>query len=107
MAQSANVVTLTDQNFEAEVLRQDGPVLVDFWAEWCGPCVRLGPTIAQIADELAGKVRVGKLNVDDNPRTAERYQVMSIPTVLVFRKGEVAKSLVGLLPKSSYLAALA
>ncbi len=107
MAESQNLITFTDKNFETEALQAKGPVLVDFWAEWCPPCVRLGPTIAAIADELAGKVRVGKLNVDDFPALAARYQVMSIPTVIVFRDGKVDKTLVGLQPKSSYLGALA
>src|SRR5205814_2183571 len=77
MAESNNVIEVTDANFEVEVLKSQGPVLVDFWAEWCGPCVRLGPTIAELADELAGKVKVGKLNVDQSPVTAQRYRVMS------------------------------
>jgi thioredoxin 1 len=106
MAETKNLIHFTDANFEGEVLKSDAPVLVDFWAEWCGPCVRLGPTIAEIADELAGKAKIGKLNVDENPQVAQRYRVMSIPTVMVFRKGEVVKSLVGLQPKTQYLKAL-
>jgi thioredoxin 1 len=107
MADSKNLVQFTDANFESEVLKSDAPVLVDFWAEWCGPCVRLGPTIAEIADELAGKAKIGKLNVDENPQVAMRYKVMSIPTVMVFKKGEIVRSLVGLQPKTQYLKALA
>ena len=106
MAESKNLQQFTDAGFETEVLGSESPVLVDFWAEWCGPCLRLGPTIAEIADDLAGKVRVGKLNVDDNPETAQRYKVMSIPTVMIFMKGAPVKTLVGLQPKAQYVKAL-
>ena len=106
MADSKNLIHFTDQNFDAEVLKSDGPVLVDFWAEWCGPCVRLGPTIAELADELAGKAKIGKLNVDENPAVAQKYKVMSIPTVMIFKKGEVSKALIGLQPKTQYVQAL-
>ncbi|HVY61418.1 MAG TPA: thioredoxin [Planctomycetota bacterium] len=107
MAESKNLHAFTDDNFESEVLKSETPVLVDFWAEWCGPCVRLGPTIAEIADELAGKAKIGKLNVDESPQTAQKYRVMAIPTVMVFKKGEIVRSLQGLQPKSQYLKALA
>jgi thioredoxin 1 len=106
MAESTHLREFNDANFESEVLKAEGPVMVDFWAEWCGPCLRLGPTIAELADELSGKVRVGKLNVDDNPAVAQRYRVMSIPTVMIFKAGAPAKTLVGLQPKSQYVKAL-
>lgn len=92
-------VTLTDSNFEQEVLKSDVPVLVDFWAPWCGPCQMMGPFIEEIASESTGKAKVGKLNVDENQVIAGRYQVMSIPTFLVFKNGEVVDKMVGGMPK--------
>jgi thioredoxin 1 len=106
MAESKNLAQFTDANFESEVLNGQGAVLVDFWAEWCGPCLRLGPTIAEIADEFAGKAKIGKLNVDDNPGVASKYRIMSIPTVMVFKDGQPVKNLVGLRPKADYVTAL-
>lgn len=107
MSDLPDLVLITDDNFEAEVLRAQGPVLVDFWAEWCGPCRMLGPTIEALATELGGRAKVGKCNVDENPRTAERFRIMSIPTVLIFRDGKVVRSLVGVRPKQEYALALA
>ena len=93
---SENVQTFTDGNFEETVLGSGGPVLVDFWAEWCGPCKRLAPTVEALATDYAGKVTVGKLNVDDNPNTAVKFQIRGIPTLLLFKGGQVVESVVGL-----------
>jgi len=87
--------TLTDANFQVEVLESAQPVLVDFWAEWCGPCRMLGPVIEKIASANAGRIVVGKMNVDENPTTPQKYGVQGIPTVIFFKNGEVAKQLVG------------
>lgn len=94
-----NTVTLTDDNFENEVVHSDIPVLVDFWAEWCGPCKVLGPTIDSLAADYLGKIKVAKLNVDDNPRAAGRFGVRSIPTLIVFKDGEAQQSVIGIKPK--------
>jgi thioredoxin 1 len=94
-----NVQTFTDNNFEADVLKSGAPVLVDFWAEWCGPCKRLAPTVDALAAEYAGKVTVGKLNVDENPTVSFKYQVRGIPTLLLFKGGQVVESVVGLADK--------
>ena len=96
---AANITDVTDNNFQAEVLESDKPVLVDFWAPWCGPCRVIAPSLEEIADEQAGSLRIVKLNVDENQQTAARYGVMSIPTLLVFKNGEVAHTIVGALPK--------
>ena len=92
-------ITLTAANFEEEVLRSDKPVLVDFWATWCGPCRMLAPTIAKIAEEQEGVIKVGKIDVDDEPELAAKYGIASIPTLMVFKNGEVVKSSVGVQPK--------
>jgi thioredoxin 1 len=91
----------TDSNFEAEVLKSDKPVLVDFWAEWCGPCRMVGPIVDEIANEYEGKVSVGKMNVDENPDIPSKYGIRSIPTLLVFKNGELVEKIVGAVPKSS------
>src|SRR5262245_59260040 len=96
---SANVQTFTDSNFESDVLKAGTPVLVDFWAEWCGPCKRLAPTIEALATEYAGKLTVGKLNVDENPNVSFKYQIRSIPTLMLFKGGQAVESLVGLAQK--------
>jgi len=92
---SKNVVEFTDTNFDSEVLRSEQPVLVDFWAEWCGPCRMLAPTIDKIADAYAGKVKVGKLDTDANREIAMKYQISAIPTILLFKGGQVAEKFVG------------
>jgi thioredoxin 1 len=94
-----NVQTFTDSNFDANVLKAGTPVLVDFWAEWCGPCKRLGPTVDALADEYAGKVTIGKLNVDDNQDTAIKFNVRGIPALLLFKGGQLVDQVVGAQPK--------
>ena len=99
-------VEFTDQNFEAEVLKSDKVVLVDMWAPWCMPCQMLGPVIEEIATEMGDKVKIGKMNVDENQETAYKYNVMSIPTVLVLKGGQVVETFIGVQPKQSYVDAL-
>ncbi len=94
-----HVQTFTDGNFNDTVLKSGAPVLVDFWAEWCGPCKRLGPTVDALATENVGKVTIGKLNVDENPDTAIKFNIRGIPALMLFKDGQVVESLVGLLPK--------
>lgn len=103
---SANVKEFTDSNFQKEVLEAQVPVLVDFWAEWCMPCKMLGPTIDQIADEFQGKVKVGKVDTDSNRDISVKYQINAIPTVIIFKGGQVAKKFVGLQSKGEFAAAL-
>jgi len=91
----------TDQNFEAEVLKSDKPVLVDFWAAWCGPCQMMGSIIDELAEEVKGKYKVGKLNVDESRETAMKYSVMSIPTLIIFKDGKDVKQFVGVQAKDN------
>ncbi len=103
---AANVLEFTDANFDADVLKSPLPVLVDFWAEWCGPCRALTPTIEQLATEFAGKVKVGKMNTDNNQGVPVKYGIQAIPTVLLFKNGEIVQKFVGLQPKAAFAAAL-
>jgi len=94
-----SMITVNDENFDDEVLQSNIPVLVDFWAEWCGPCKVVGPTIEALASDYEGKVKVAKLNVDDNPEAAGRFGVRSIPTLILFKDGEARQAAVGVKPK--------
>lgn len=96
----SKTIVLNDDNFESEVLNSEIPVLVDLWAEWCGPCRALAPVIEEIAEDYDGKLKVGKLNVDENPGVPSAYDIRSIPTLLVFKDGAVQDRLVGALPKN-------
>lgn len=93
---------LSDQNFKEEVLKAEMPVLVDFWAPWCGPCRLVSPIIDELTKEYQGKIKVGKLNVDENPQTTDKFGIMSIPTILLFKKGQVAKTLIGVQNGENY-----
>lgn len=97
---------VTDANFQSDVLDSDGPVLVDFWAPWCGPCRIVGPIMDQLAAESGGRYRIAKLNVDENPMTASRYQIASIPTMLIFKDGAIIDRIIGAQPKQAIEAAL-
>jgi thioredoxin 1 len=99
--------TVTDASFTADVLQSDKPVLVDFWAEWCGPCKMIAPVLEEIATKHAGSLTIAKLNVDENPDTTRAYRVMSIPTLAVFQGGRVVKQIVGAKPKAALLKDLA
>ena len=103
---SENTATLTDGNFDDSVIKSTVPGLVDFWAEWCGPCRMIAPTVEELATDYDGKVTIGKLNVDDNPNTATQFGVRSIPTLLLFKGGEVVESVVGLTDKTRLQALL-
>ncbi|MEO3435056.1 thioredoxin TrxA [Inquilinus sp. CAU 1745] len=92
---------VTDSSFDSDVLKADGPVLVDFWAEWCGPCKMIAPALEDLATELNGKVTVAKINIDDNPGTPSKYGVRGIPTLMMFKDGQVAATKIGALPKSA------
>jgi len=102
----AGVTEVTDSNFQAEVIESDVPVLVDFWAPWCGPCRVVGPVVEQIADERGDALKVVKLNTDENPQTAASFEILSIPTLILFKGGQVAKKVIGAYPKAKLEAEL-
>ena len=95
----ADITTVTDTNFQTEVVESDTPVLVDFWAPWCGPCRMVAPVLEEIAKERDADLKIVKLNIDENPETAAKFQVMSIPTLILFKDGAVAHKVIGALPK--------
>lgn len=99
MAENSRYVTLTGDNFKGEVLKSTEPVLVDFWADWCGPCHRIAPIIEEMAAQFEGRAKVGKLNVDDNAPIAAQYRIRSIPTLLFFKDGQVVDQVIGVVPK--------
>ena len=101
---SEDILTLTDDSFEADVLQSDTPVLVDYWAEWCGPCKMIAPVLEDIAEEYKGKLKIGKLNIDQNEATAPKYGVRGIPTLMIFKGGNVEGTKVGDLSKSQLTA---
>ncbi len=95
-----SVEKVSDQSFEEDVIKADAPVIVDFWAEWCGPCRMVAPILEEVSGEMGEKVRIVKLNVDENPQTASKYGIMSIPTLLLFKDGKIASRQVGAAPKA-------
>jgi len=101
---SANIVHVSDASFEQDVLKADGPVLVDFWAEWCGPCKMIAPVLDELSEEYAGKLKIAKLNIDSNTDTAPKYGVRGIPTLIIFKNGQVEATKVGALSKSQLAA---
>ncbi len=100
---AGNVVEFTDANFQSEVVDSATPVLVDFWAPWCGPCKMLAPTIEQLATEMGGKVKIGKLNTDENPNVASDHNISAIPTVMLFKDGKMVDKLTGVAPKDRFV----
>lgn len=98
---SNNVLAVTDANFESEVLKSNVPVLIDFWAEWCGPCRALAPTIDELASQFSGKVKIYKMNVDENPGTPGKFRIRGIPTLILFKDGQMVDQLVGAHPKAT------
>ena len=106
MANSKNVFTATDTNLDSEVMKSPGLTLIDFWAEWCCPCRALAPTLDALADQYEGKVKVYKLNVDENPESAQKFKVRGIPTIMLVKNGQVVDQLVGNQPKDSFITAI-
>ncbi len=101
-----NVVEVSDQSFEQEVINSETPVLIDFWAPWCGPCKAIAPVVEELAGSYAGKLKVVKMNVDDNPQTPSRYGVRGIPNLILFKGGEVAEQIVGAVPRAQLVRAI-
>ncbi len=101
-----SILHLTSANFKGEVVENEGVTLVDFWAPWCGPCQMVGPVMEEVAKEMEGKVKVGKVNVDEEGALGQEYEIMSIPAVFVFKNGEVVEKLIGAMAKESYIEAL-
>jgi thioredoxin 1 len=97
----SNEIEFTDANFESEVIKSDKPVLVDFWAPWCGPCKMIAPIVEEISSEYEGRLKVGKVNTDDNQKVATNFGVMSIPTLMIFKDGEVVERIIGAQPKDA------
>ena len=102
----SHTLTFTDSDFESEVLQSDQPVLVDFWATWCGPCLQMAPVIDTVAEKYAGKIRIGKIDVDHNPASAHRFNVRGIPTMLLFKQGQPVEQIVGTVPEEKLCTAL-
>ena len=102
----SNVVEVSDQSFEQEVINSATPVLIDFWAPWCGPCKAIAPVVEELAGSYAGKLKVVKMNVDDNPQTPSRYGVRGIPNLILFKGGEVAEQIVGAVPRAQLVRAI-
>ena len=102
----ADAIQLTDSNFEDEIIKSDIPAIVDFWAEWCGPCKMVGPTIEALAKEYAGKVKVGKMDVDTNPQTPSKFGIRNIPTIIFFKDGKVVNTIIGAQTKNTLEAEL-
>lgn len=103
---AGNVGEITDANFDVEVLKSDVPTLVDFWAPWCGPCKSIAPVLDEIAKEFMGKLKITKMNVDENPRTPSQYNVRGIPNLVFFKSGKVVEQIIGAVPKDQLLAAI-
>jgi thioredoxin 1 len=106
MASESSLLQVSDKSFAAEVLQSDLPVLVDFWATWCGPCKSIGPVIEELSKEYAGRVKMAKLNVDENPATPAQYSVRGIPTLILFKGGKILEQIVGAVPKTRMVAML-